>query len=129
MIRTILSAAILLAGAILIISEGLTPLSVLMLMIGTFALLRPLIWKIMHARNLRQLPGFGQTVLYTFTPMGVSIQGEDRDATIKWSGLYEAVSTKHGLLLYHAKKSYTWVPVEAFDSKEEMATVSEWAEQ
>ena len=127
MIRTFLSAAILLAGAILIISEGLTPFSVLMLMVGTFALLRPLIWKIMHARNLRQLPGYGQIVLYTFSPEGIAIHGEDQEGKVKWSGLLETVATKQGLLLYHAKKSYTWVPVEAFDHADDMAKVEEWA--
>ena len=127
MIRTFLSAAVLLAGAILIISEGLPPLAVLMLMVGTFALLRPLIWKVMHARNLRRLPGYGQTVLYTFTQEGMAIHGEDLDGQLKWSALFEAVTTKQGLLLYHAKKSYTWVPLEAFDSAEEMAQVAEWA--
>lgn len=127
MIRTILSAAIILAGAILIISEGLTPLSVLMLMIGTFALLRPLIWKIMHSRNLRKLPGYGQTVIYTFTKDHFSIHGEDREGKVKWSELLESAKTKQGLLLYHGKKSYTWVPLESFDSADDMQQVVEWA--
>ncbi|BDS06228.1 hypothetical protein NT6N_12680 [Oceaniferula spumae] len=127
MIRTFLSAAVMLAGAILIISEGLTPFSVLMLMVGTFALLRPLIWKVMHARNLRQLPGYGQTAYYTFTPDGLAIHGADGDANMKWSGLFETVSTKQGLLLYHGKKSYSWVPLEAFDSADDMKQVAEWA--
>ena len=127
MIRTFLSAAVLLAGAILIISEGLTPFAVLMLMVGTFALLRPLIWKIMHARNLRQLPGYGQTVLYTFTQEGIGIHGEDLDGQLKWSALFEAVATKQGLLLYHGKKSYTWLPLVAFDSADDMKQVEKWA--
>lgn len=127
MIRTILSAAVLLAGAILMISEGITPFSVLMIMVGTFALLRPLIWKVMHSRNLRKLPGYGQTVLYTFTPEGVSIHGDDLNGQVKWSGLFEVVATKQGLLLYHAKKSYSWIPVEAFDSSAEMEQVADWA--
>lgn len=127
LLRTFLSAAVLLAGAILVISEGAAPLAVLMLMVGTFALLRPLIWKIMHARNLRRLPGYGQEVLYTFTPEGVAIRGEDRDATVKWSGFYETVATKHGLLLYHGKKSYTWVPAEAFQCPGDMEKAAAWA--
>ena len=101
-------------------------MSILMLMIGTFALLRPLIWKIMHGRNLRQLPGYGQTVVYTFTPEGIEIHGEDKQAKVNWSSLLEAVTTKHGFLFYHAKKSYTWIPVEAFDSPEDVARVTDW---
>jgi len=128
MIRTFLSIGLILAGLILLMRRGPNPMPVLMLMVGTFALLRPLIWKIMHGRNLRRLPGYGQTVVYTFTPEGIAINGEDRDANIKWSGLFEAVAHKQGILLYHGKKSYTWVPLEAFDSTEDMKQVSKWAE-
>jgi len=127
MIRTTLSGVILFAGAILIISEGLTPLAVLMLMIGTFAMLRPMIWKIMHARNLRKLPGYGQAVIYTFTEKNFSILGEDMGGTVKWDSLLETVQTKTGLLLYHGKKSYTWLPATSFDSIDEMQQVATWA--
>ena len=98
-----------------------------MLMVGTFALLRPLIWKIMHARNLRKLPGYGQTVVYTFTPQGFHIHGEDRKGEVKWSDLLECVATKKGLLLYHGKKSYTWMPQESFDHLDDMKQVADWA--
>lgn len=127
MLRTILSVGLLLAGTIMLISQGPHPMAILMLMIGTFALVRPLIWKIMHGRNLRRLPGYGQTVLYTFSLESINIHGEDREATVKWSTLFESVTTKHGLLLYHAKKSYTWVPCEAFDSTEDFDQVCQWA--
>ena len=56
MLRTFLSVALILAGIILLMSQGPNPMPVLMLMVGTFALLRPLIWKIMHGRNLRNSP-------------------------------------------------------------------------
>ena len=127
MIRTFLSIALLLAGIILIMSEDSGPMPILMLMIGTFALLRPMIWKIMHARNLRKLPGYGQTVVYTFTPDGMEILGEDREGKAKWSALLESVTTKKGLLLYHSKKAYTWVPKESFDSVDDMKQVAEWS--
>jgi hypothetical protein len=127
MLRTFLSVALILAGIILLMSQGPNPMPVLMLMVGTFALLRPLIWKIMHGRNLRRLPGYGQSVLYTFTPDSMSINGEDRQGEVKWSTLFESVSTKKGLLLYHGKKSYTWVPSESFDSAEDILKVAEWS--
>lgn len=128
MLRTFLSIAVLLAGIILLVQRGPTPMPVLMLMVGTFALLRPLIWKIMHARNLRKLPGYGQTVVYTFTPEGMSIHGETHKGEVKWSGLLECVKTKRGLLLYHSKKSYTWIPKASFDSPDDMKQVAEWAQ-
>lgn len=128
MLRTILSVGLLLVGIIMLISSGPHPMPILMLMVGTFALLRPLIWKMMHARNLRKLPGYGQSVLYTFGPESIDIHGEDREASVQWRGLFEAVTTKHGLLLYHAKKSYTWVPREAFDSSEDFDQVCLWAD-
>lgn len=127
MARTFLSIGLILAGLILLMARGPNPMPVLMLMVGTFALLRPLIWKIMHGRNLRKLPGYGQSVVYTFTPEEIEINGDDRQATVSWSGLFEAVVTKKGLLLYHAKKSYTWVPCEAFDSPEDFTQASDWA--
>lgn len=127
MLRTMLSVSLILAGIVLLLSQGPHPMSILMLMIGTFALLRPLIWKIMHGRNLRKLPGYGQSVIYTFTPESIHIHGEDREAKVQWSGLFETVPTKDGLILYHAKKSYTWVPREAFDSHEDFEQVTQWA--
>ena len=127
MIRTFLSITLILAGLILLMSRGSNPMPVLMLMVGTFAMLRPLIWKIMHARNLRQLPGYGQTVTYTFTPEGIEINGEDRQGKVKWSGLLETVTNKQGILLYHTKKSYTWIPLDAFDSPRDFQTVTAWA--
>ncbi|MBT8036360.1 MAG: YcxB family protein [Verrucomicrobiae bacterium] len=128
MIRTALSITLLLAGLILLISRGPNPMPVLMLMIGTFALLRPMIWKIMHARNLRQTPGYGQSVSYTFTTEGVEINGEDRHGKLKWSDLLESVPHKRGLLLYHGKKSYTWIPHDAFDSPGDFQSVIQWAD-
>ena len=127
MIRTFMSIAVLLAGVILIMSQGPQPMAILLLMVGTFALLRPLIWKILHARNLRQLPGYGQTVIYTFTPEEMQIHGEDRKGQVQWSGLFESVTTKQGILLYHGKKSYTWIPKVSFDSPKDMEQVAEWS--
>lgn len=129
MLRTFLSVGLILAGIIMLISQGPHPMSILMLMVGTFALLRPLIWKIMHGRNLRKLPGYGQSVLYTFTTDSINIHGEDREARVLWSGLFEAITSKRGLILYHAKKSYTWIPCEAFDSPEDFKQVCKWAKQ
>ena len=127
MLRTALSITLILAGLILLMTRGPNPMPVLMLMVGTFALLRPLIWKIMHARNLRQLPGYGQTVVYTFTPAGIEINGEDRQGKVRWGDLFETVPCKQGLLLYHAKKSYTWIPHDAFDSPADFQAVTAWA--
>jgi hypothetical protein len=127
MLRTFLSVGLILAGIVILISQGPHPMSILMLMIGTFALLRPMIWKIMHARKLRQLPGYGHSVVYTFTPEGINIHGEDRRAEVRWSDIFEPVPSKRGLLLYHEKKSYTWVPREAFDSAQDFERVSAWA--
>ena len=126
-LRTFLSVGLVLAGIIILISQGPHPMSILMLMVGTFALLRPLVWKIMHARHLRKLPGYGHSVVYSFSAQGIKIHGEDRQAEVKWSDLFEAVTTKRGLLLYHGKKAYTWVPREAFDSAEHYEFVSQWA--
>ena len=128
-LRTFLSVGLILAGLVILISQGPHPMSILMLMVGTFALLRPLIWKIMHSRNLRRLEGLGQCVNYTFTPENIHIHGEDREANVSWSDLLESVPTKHGLLLYHAKKTYTWVPREAFDSPEDFDQVTQWAKK
>lgn len=128
-LRTGLSILLVLVGFILLIAHGANPMPLLMVMIGTFALLRPMIWKIMHSRNLRKIPGFGETVVYTFTAEGVAIHGEKKQAQMSWTQLFEAVSTKHGLLLYHGKKSYTWVPNSAFDTDEDYQEVSSWLSQ
>ena len=127
LLRTALSILLIIIGFILLMSHGPNPMPLLMIMVGTFALLRPMIWKIMHSRNLRKLPGFGQQVTYTFSAESISIHGEDKQATVKWEDLFEPVTTKHGLLLYHGKKSYTWIPQSAFESLDDFQTVSQWA--
>lgn len=126
LLRSTLSIGALIGGAVLIALEGLTPFPVLMIMVGTFALLRPMIWKIMHARNLRRLPGYGQSVIYTLTPESLSIHGETQQATIQHNDLYETVTHETGLMLYHNKKSYTWIPKEAFDSEQDFQQASSW---
>lgn len=126
-LRTGLSILLIIAGFIMLMTQGVNAMPLLMIMVGIFALLRPMIWKIMHSRNLRKLPGFGQTVVYTFTAENIAINGEDKQATVKWTSLFETAPKKQGLLLYHGKKSYTWVPLSAFDSSEDFQTVSQWA--
>ena len=126
LIRTGLSITLVIIGFILLLTHGTNPMPLLMIMVGIFALLRPMIWKIMHSRNLRNLPGFGQTVIYTFTAESIAINGDELQAKVKWSDLFEAVLTKQGLLLYHGKKSYTWVPRSAFTSDEGFLTASKW---
>lgn len=127
MLRTGLSVFLIVTGFILLMAHGANPMPVLMIMIGAFALLRAMIWRVMHSRNLRKLPGFGEAVVYTFTTTNIEINGEDRQAKVKWSDLFEAVTTKQGLLLYHGKKSYTWIPQSAFDSSDDFQTVSDWS--
>ncbi len=126
LLRITLSIGCIVGAGVFVMLEGLTPFPVLMLMVGTFALLRPLIWKIMHARNLRQLPGYGQTVIYTISPENIIIHGETKQATIPLNDLFEVVPLKQGLLLYHNKKSYTWLPREAFDSEQNFKQASAW---
>ena len=125
-LRTGLSIILVIVGFILLMTHGANPMPLLMIMVGTFALLRPMIWKIMHSRNLRNLPGFGQTVVYIFTADKIAINGDELQAKVQWSDLFEAVATKHGLLLYHGKKAYTWVPRSAFDSDKDFLTTSKW---
>ena len=127
MLRTILSGGLILAGILIMINEGLHPMSILMLMVGIFALLRPLVWKMMHGRNLRRLPGYGESVTYHFSPEGIRIEGQNRHGEVAWESLFEVVVKQQGLLLYHAKKSYTWIPSEAFDAPEDYAQVCQWA--
>lgn len=115
-LRTVASIATIAGGIILTGIEGLTPFPLLMMMVGTFALLRPMLWKIMHSRNLRRLPGYGQKVIYTFTSEEIQVKGETQQALIDKDKLHEIVILKQGLLLYHDKKAYTWIPKEAFDS-------------
>ncbi|MGB0775963.1 MAG: hypothetical protein ACPGUY_08955, partial [Akkermansiaceae bacterium] len=129
MLRTFLSIILIVAGVIMMMSRGGIdgPFPVLMIMVGTFALLRPLIWKIMHARNLRKLPGYGQAVTYTFTPKGVSIQGETSNGHAEWAGIFETYAHKQGLFIYHSKKIYTWIPAAALAGENDMQSITEWA--
>lgn len=124
-LRTSLSAGLIITGIALTVYAGLEPLNILMLMVGTFALIRPQVWKIFHARNLRKLPGYGQAVLYTFSDDGIDIHGETRQAKVRWSQLHEILNHKKGIMLYHSPKAYTWIPREAFDCDQDFQQASE----
>ncbi|MGJ8678239.1 MAG: YcxB family protein [Akkermansiaceae bacterium] len=129
MLRTIISILLVLVGFILLLVHGPNPMPVLMLMVGTFALVRPMIWKIMHSRHLRKISGYGQKVTYCLTPQDIKIEGVDKSATVSWSSLFEVVFTQKGMLLYHGKKTYTWIPSASFDSLEAYQTVKVWADE
>ena len=127
LIRTIASVGLVITGTVLMITHGNGPMPVLMLMVGVFALLRPLIWNIMHSRNLRKLPGFGEKVHYTFSEKNITIHGTSGEAKIKWADLLESKVTKKGLLLYHSKKSYTWIPRSAFQNTDAYEQTVQWS--
>ena len=126
LLRTVASVSAIIGAGVLIMIEGLTPLPILMIMVGTFAFLRPMIWKILHSRNLRQLPGYGQSVTYTISAEQIKVRGETKHASIPRQNLFESLTLDQGLLLYHNKKAYTWIPREAFDSDEEFQQVTAW---
>ena len=127
MLRTLLSIGLVLTGFILLMVHGPNPMPLLMLMVGTFALVRPMIWKIMHSRNLRKLPGYGQKVTYGFTEDSILINGESHKAEVHWNKLFEVRITSKGILFYHSKKAYTWVPSSAFKTTIDYHKVSDWA--
>lgn len=117
-VRSLACLTLLVAALYLIFSGGNSPMALLMLTIACFAMLRPQIWKIMHARRLRTTPGYGETVHYRISSDMIEIQGSSRQAKLALDQLFEVTTSPQGILLYHNKSSYTWLPRNAFDNQQ-----------
>ncbi|NWK57165.1 YcxB family protein [Verrucomicrobiaceae bacterium N1E253] len=113
----------------LIFSEGWTPWPMLLMLVGTLVMLRPIIWNMMQVRSLHKLPGYGQEVCYTITPEALHIDGESKSARLDSHQIVECVPTTQGILIYHSKTSYTWLPHSAFDSTTDYHQAGTWLSQ
>jgi hypothetical protein len=86
---------------------------------------RPLaMWQ--FSRAVRRSPSFGSEMTYTFDPQQIVNSGEGHHATFTWKKLYSATVTRDGILLYTNKNLFHWIPVTAFASPSDMATVQSY---
>jgi hypothetical protein len=83
---------------------------------------RPLaLWQ--FSRAVRRSPSFGSEMTYTFDPEQIVNSGEGHHSTFTWKKLYSATVTDEGVLLYTNKNLFHWIPVTAFSSPSDIATV------
>jgi hypothetical protein len=84
--------------------------------------LRPLaMWQ--FRRAVSRSPSYGGEMTYTFDQEQIVNSGEGHHATFTWKKLYSATVTRDGILLYTNKNLFHWIPVTAFESPDDMATV------
>jgi hypothetical protein len=74
-------------------------------------------------RAVRRSPSYGSEMTYTFDPEQITNSGEGHHATFTWKKLYSATVTPEGILLYTNKNLFHWIPLSAFTSSSDMATV------
>jgi YcxB-like protein len=86
---------------------------------------RPLaMWQ--FSRAVRRSPSFESEMTYTFDSQQIVNSGEGHHATFTWKKLYSATVTRDGILLYTNKNLFHWIPVTAFASPSDMATVQSY---
>jgi hypothetical protein len=89
---------------------------------------RPLaMWQ--FSRAVRRSPSYGGEMTYTFDPQQIVNSGEGHHATFTWKKLYSATVTRDGILLYTNKSLFHWIPVTAFASPSDMATVQSYLQE
>jgi hypothetical protein len=81
------------------------------------------------SRAVRRSPNFGSEMTYTFDPEQIVNFGEGHHSTFTWKKLYSATITDQGVLLYTNKNLFHWIPVTAFASPSDIATVRTYLEQ
>jgi hypothetical protein len=75
------------------------------------------------SRAVRRSPSFGSEMTYTFDPQQIVNSGGGHHATFTWKKLYSATVAPDGILLYTNKNLFHWIPVTAFASPSDIATV------
>jgi len=66
---------------------------------------------------------------YTFDPEQIVNSGEGHHSTFACKKLYSATVTDEGVLLYTNKNLFHWIPVKAFASPADIATVQAYLQQ
>ena len=98
-----------------------------------FGLLLLVLWRPVafwqFRRAVRRSPSHGSEMTYTFDPEQVTISGEGHHSTFTWKKLYSATVTDEGVLLYTNKNLFHWIPVTAFPSPSDIATVQGYLQQ
>ena len=81
-----------------------------LVMVGSLGFMRPILWQMWHERGLRKHPAYETEIHYEFSDHGVKISGVAGDVTVPWVDFFQVKPTKKGLLIYHDKKQYLWIP-------------------
>jgi hypothetical protein len=80
-------------------------------------------------RAVRRSPSYGAEMTYTFDTQQIVNAGEGYHSTFTWKKLYSATVTRDGILLYTNKNLFHWIPVTAFASPSDMATVQGYLQE
>ncbi len=110
LLRTLVAIGCLAYGGYTMIMVGPEMMAVLSIMVGTFALVRPIIWKILYLRRMRGSAGYGELVSYEFSPAGISMAGASFSSEVAWDKVYELVVFPAGVLIYFDKRQHLWLP-------------------
>ena len=95
----------------------------MLVVVGTFGFMRPMIWQMWQERRLRKHPAFESEITFRFNSDGIKIHGAIGDADLGWADIYQVMPTRKGMLIYQDKKQYMWIPL-ADISAEQMQRVA-----
>ncbi len=98
-----------------------------LIVMGSFAFMRPMIWQMWSERKMRQHPAYGSKITYIFSEEGILMNGKQGKIEAPWVAFSKVVALPKGLILYQNKKDYLWIPEYDFRDKE-MKQISIWFE-
>lgn len=99
----------------LIMTAVLIPLTLVGLWLWLF--LMKLVLRFIQSRNLKSIPGYGNTISWTVTHEALQSSLASAKSTIPWSQVYKTIETPDGALIYLQKMLFNWLPKTAFNSE------------
>ena len=71
----------------------------------------------------RKRPEADMEIVFKFSDTQINIQSSLATSDVSWKIFYKVVEIEDGFLFYWRKKSFTWIPLTAFESQECITTV------
>lgn len=94
-----------------------------MLVCGTWFILRYWMIGFGFRRDIRKNPHYGKDMKWTFTEEGYEVLLQGSETKSDWNGFHECFITPDGFLLYPQKRIYYWIPKSGFSCPEEIGFV------
>jgi hypothetical protein len=81
--------------------------------------LRQYVLKRQFVAGLKSSPLFDQLIAYQASESGIDVVSPVSTGKLSWIAFHKTVGTPEGVLLYHQKRLFNWLPKAAFTSEDE----------